>query len=288
MTDKDMVQALKTILGRPTRYSNQYPYNVGYYDGQYLSFDCWNMVKALVWSRGTVADNWRVGYYEVCDPWTGIGDFNGIQILNACSDVSYDMSNVQAGEYLLYEGNGHAGMYLGDGKVVECTASWGTWKVICTDMDDRGNRSFNGAYEGRWYAHGKLPSVEYSDPEPKPCMPTYSEGEQIMVNRNAHVYGASTYFASWIYEEPMTVFQQVGDRVVFSAKGYIQGAVNAWDTSKYVEEEPWHDELPEDPIEEDPLESEDPVDEGETEHISFWTRLIKAILEVIVSVFKKE
>lgn len=295
MKDSDLIQALRTILGRATRYNNTYPYNLGYYDGSAISFDCWCMVKALVWSGGTIADNWRVGNFAIYNPATGLGDWDGLGILNACQDVSYDMSNVQAGEYLLLEGNGHAGIYMGDGKVAECTASWGTWKVVCSNMDANGNRSYNGAYESRWYAHGKLPSVEYAEIEPTPSMPVFAEGDKVMVTQGAKVYGSESYFAQWIYEKPMTVYQQINDRVVFTYDGYVQGAVSAWSLIPYEEpkeEEPWH---PSDPKPEptEPIEEpSEPTDPSESEEQSVWVKVIKeiimAIANAINSIFKKE
>lgn len=168
MTDKEFLNCLDIILNRDTRYNNHWPYNVGYYDGIFLTFDCWNLVKAIDWSRGAIANNWTVGSYAVYDPSAALGDWTGRQIMDHCSCVSTDMSSILPGEFLLYEGDGHAGVYVGEGHVVECTVSWGVNRVILSDITKNGVRSFRDIKQGRWYQHGRLPFVIYEEPQPEP------------------------------------------------------------------------------------------------------------------------
>ena len=168
MTDKEFLNCLDIILNRDTRYNNKWPYNVGYYDGIFLTFDCWNLVKAIDWSHGSIANNWTVGSYAVYDPSAALGDWTGRQIMDHCSCVSTDMSNILPGEFLLYEGDGHAGVYVGEGHVVECTVSWGVNRVILSDISKNGVRSFKDIKQGRWYQHGRLPFVIYEEPQPEP------------------------------------------------------------------------------------------------------------------------
>ena len=293
MKHEDFIQSLRTILARKTSYRNVYPYNLGYYDGSSLSFDCWNLVKAICWSNGTIADNWRVGNYAIMTP-SELGDWNGRQILDHCSDVSSDMAHIQAGEYLLYEGDSHAGIYFGDGKVVECTVGWGQNGVILSDIDDYGRSFFKGVQRGRWYRHGKLPFVKYPSKE----YPTFEQGQSIKIRKNAKVYGMNIYFADFVYDMVLTVKRQDGEKVVaYKGDDWYIGDVSAWDVIPYEEPsepEPLHPAQPEPEPEPEPApepqpqpEPEDPPEE-EPEHISFLTRLIKAFLEVIRDVFKKK
>lgn len=168
MTDQEFLTCLDTILNRDTRYNNHWPYNVGYYDGIFLSFDCWNLVKAIDWSNGTISDNWTVGNYAVYNPSAALGDWTGREIMDHCLQVSTDMNNIIPGEFLLYEGDGHAGVYVGGGNVVECTVSWGVNRVILSQIGKNGKRSFRDIAQGRWYQHGRLPFVTYKEPEPQP------------------------------------------------------------------------------------------------------------------------
>lgn len=278
MTDKDFLQSLRTILNRPTSYNNVYPYNVGYYNGYTLSFDCWNLVKAICWTNGAIADNWIVGNYAICTyPATPLGDWNGKQILDACTDVSGDMAHIQDGEYLLYEGDSHAGVYFGDGKVAECTVGWGQNGVILSDIDEYGRSFFNGVQRGRWYRHGKLPFVEYSSEE----YPVFNVGDEVMIVQGAKVYGTNVYFASWVYETPLIVTEQTGDRVVVCDDEYVIGAVNANDLLPYVEqkpEEPFHPGQPKPP--------EDDLDKEVGWFGKFIIGLIKGLLTTITDIFK--
>lgn len=168
MKDKEFIECLDTILNRDTRYNNHWPYNVGYYDGIFLTFDCWNLVKAIDWSNGAIANNWTVGNYAVYNPSAALGDWTGRQIMDHCDKVSTNMSSILPGEFLLYEGDGHAGVYVGDGHVVECTVSWGVNRVILSDISKNGVRSFRDIKQGRWYQHGRLPFVDYEEPQPDP------------------------------------------------------------------------------------------------------------------------
>ena len=54
MTSAEFVQKLKNIVNRANYYYNVYPYNMGYYNGYAISFDCWNLVKSLLAEYGTV------------------------------------------------------------------------------------------------------------------------------------------------------------------------------------------------------------------------------------------
>ena len=60
---------------------------------------------------------------------------------------------------------GHAGVYLGNGKVFECTTGWGTRRCIISEIDKYGNRIYNGVKNVPWTWHGKLIYIDYSDQE---------------------------------------------------------------------------------------------------------------------------
>lgn len=270
MTDKKLIEVLDKILARKTGYDNRYPYNVGYYDGIKQTYDCYCLVKAIAWSDGTCADFWRVGQYAIYNPSSGMGDWTGGQILAHCTDVSSDMSNIQPGEFLFYEGGGHAGIYYGDRKVAEATP----WKKNCvflTDIGPNGERTYEGDRYGRWAQHGKLPFVEYSEPYSK-----YNVGDMVTIIQGAKVYGTDIYFASWVYGIPLTVSEQKGDRVVVNNGDYCIGAVSANDLLPYVPE------IKPDPPEEDDLDKE----------VGWFSKFvivfIKGLLNAVLDIFKKE
>jgi hypothetical protein len=67
--------------------------------------------------------------------------------------------------------DGHVGIYIGNGQVVEATAAW-EHKVQISQVGSDGKRSKNGVVRGYWKEHGKLEYIDYSDvpqpPKPEP------------------------------------------------------------------------------------------------------------------------
>lgn len=162
MTLEKFKQAMKKLVDRPASlYSNEFPYNCCYYDGTYIYADCNNVIKSICWSDGKCADNYEVGKYYY-SPNSTMGDWTGQQILDHCTEVSGDFSNVQDGEFL-YMWNGgdwHCGVYYGNGVVFESTPLWENG-IQWSQIDAYGNRMYGGKSYGRWEKHGKLWWVEY-------------------------------------------------------------------------------------------------------------------------------
>ena len=124
--------------------------------------DCVVSIKGLLW--GFKADKNKAhggGVYLS----NGVADFTPDSGLDYCSGVSTDFSNLVPGEYLCMKGTGHshAGVYIGNGKVFECTVAWGVNRCVISDIDRNGNRSYNGVRSLRWTYHGKLGYIDYSD-----------------------------------------------------------------------------------------------------------------------------
>lgn len=116
---RPLFNACDTIMGRANEYGTPYPYNLGYYDGYKITFDCHNTFKAIAWTNGEIANNYTVGTCAQYNPASGVRDWTTREMLDHCSDVSYDMSNIMPGEYLWMEG--HGAMYYGNGLVCETT-----------------------------------------------------------------------------------------------------------------------------------------------------------------------
>jgi len=173
---KDFISKLRLAHDVPNYYCNKFPKNCGYYDGSKFSFDCWNLVKAIL---GGWTDNRTVGYY-VSPKDFPTGDCDGYHLLQKCTGISKDFSKLsQPGTYLYLSTSPHAGVYLGDFvqdgytfNVVECTGAWES-KVQYTYVDKNGGRYL---YKGgpkstySWTDYGLLtPYVDYNEvPEPTP------------------------------------------------------------------------------------------------------------------------
>ncbi len=161
MTADEFIECLKTASARKNKYNNQYPYNLGYYNGSEISWDCWNLGKSIIWTNGAIVNNYTVGTYAKVDTSCGLGDWDGLTIVQQAPNFSNDFSNLVPGEWLYL--NGHTGYYIGNGQVIECTGgSWGIYGITYSQIDGNGNRSRNGKAEGKWLYHGMVPWLDYT------------------------------------------------------------------------------------------------------------------------------
>lgn len=160
MTAEEFIDCLWTAYNRPNYYYNSFPYNLGYYDGSRISFDCWNLGKAIIWSKGAIVNNYTKGTYAPMDSSCGLGDWDGLTIVRQDPNCNGDFSELVPGEWLYMDN--HTGYYVGDGQVIECTAGWNVWAITVSQIDRYGNRSRNGVGGGSWKLHGKVPWLDYS------------------------------------------------------------------------------------------------------------------------------
>ena len=160
MTADEFVDCLWTAYNRPNVYKNVFPYNLGYYDGSVIYFDCWNLGKAIIWTKGDIVNNYTVGHHATMDTSCGLGDWDGLSIVMEAPNFGSDFSDLVPGEWLYKEN--HTGYYVGNGQVIECTAGWNVWGITISQIDQYGNRSRNGVSGGRWLYHGMVPWLDYN------------------------------------------------------------------------------------------------------------------------------
>ena len=131
--------------------------------------DCVISIKSLLWGFRADKNLYHGGAVYKAN---GVADFTCNGALDYCTGVSTNFNNLVAGEYLCMKGTSanHSGIYLGNGKVFECTTGWGTRKCIISDIDSNGNRSLNGVKNLRWTYHGKLNYIDYNE-QPVPTDP---------------------------------------------------------------------------------------------------------------------
>ena len=152
-----------------------------------FGFDCICLIKGILW--GWSGDK-NLIYGGAVYKSNDVPDFGTESLMKYCTDVSDDFSNIEIGEVLYLKG--HAGIYKGDGKVVEATPSWEN-KVQITNLKDR-----------KWLKHGKLNFVDYTklepmeptpvEPtpvEPTPVVPKFKVGDRVKIvgAGNANSYG---------------------------------------------------------------------------------------------------
>lgn len=172
-TSKEFISKLKWLVEKVPNY---------YYSGkEWLDYnksngkfrmDCVLSVKGILWGFNANKNKSRGGAVYCSN---GVNDFSCNGALTYCNDVSTNFNNLTKGEYLCMKGTNynHTGIYLGDGKVFECTTSWGTKKCIISDIDKNGTRTYNGkkSKANKWTYHGKLKWIDYSN-EPTPLNQT--------------------------------------------------------------------------------------------------------------------
>ena len=124
-----------------------------------FGFDCVCLIKGILWGwKGDTSATYGGAKYAS----NGVPDFGADSMLNYCSGVSTNFKNIQVGEVVWLKG--HAGIYIGDGLVAECSPRWKN-KVQITACANVGKKE---GYNSRtWTKHGKLRFVDYSS-EPKP------------------------------------------------------------------------------------------------------------------------
>lgn len=132
-----------------------------FYNGKWR-MDCVVSIKGLLWGfRADKSKTHGGGVYLS----NGVADFSANEGINYCSDVSTNFNHIEVGEYLCMKGTkySHCGIYLGNGKVFECTTGWNARKCIISNIDRNGGRSLNGIPNLTWTYHGKLRYIDYGE-----------------------------------------------------------------------------------------------------------------------------
>lgn len=181
----------------------------------YYLFDCSGLVKGIGW-----------GFPNVVYGSNDVPDHNDAGFWNDCGNTqSTDWTNIEVGELLHM--NGHVGIYIGDGKGVECTPGFGglTPGLKITAVGNIGK--INGFPTRTWTGHGKLPWIEYVNssapssptpvepytPNPTPPMPSVPTVTDELTKFSVKIFPSSYVF---------------GDK--------IEGMATEWDSTKTEQE----------------------------------------------------
>ena len=117
------------------------------------------MIKGILWGFNF---NKSASHGGAIYGSNGVYDDTADNIINRCTNVSRDFSNIEIGGLLHM--SGHVGIYIRNGQVVESTAWYG--KTIISNVDSNGRRSKDGNNGGYWEEHGKLQYIDYSTIKP--------------------------------------------------------------------------------------------------------------------------
>ena len=140
-------------FGAPATKKNRERYKVPNANPQDFLWDCSGFAyKSLPWGwNGDKTKAYGGAIYKK------IPELETNNILTICSDVSNDFNNILISEVLYMQG--HVGIYIGDGKAIECTSKWSNG-ILISDVDN----IFKGTnrYHRKWLKHGRLPFIDYS------------------------------------------------------------------------------------------------------------------------------
>ena len=143
-------------------------------------FDCVCLIKGVLWGWSGNENHIYGGANYASN---GVPDVDANTFFNKCIDKNNkNWQDMIPGEAVWCQG--HIGVYVGDGLVVECTPSWAN-KVQITYVGNIGSKS---GYKSRtWTKHGKIPWVDYSDVEIEPIIDMdLSIGDIVMFSGNKH------------------------------------------------------------------------------------------------------
>lgn len=118
----------------------------------YFAFDCVGLIKGILWGWIGNAEAYGGAKYTA----NQVPDVDANVMIKMCNEVSMDFKGIEPGEAVWLKG--HIGIYIGDGKVVECTPSFKDGVQI-TALANLGE--IKGLSSREWTSHGKLPWVNY-------------------------------------------------------------------------------------------------------------------------------
>ena len=108
------------------------------------AFDCVNMIKGILWGWNGDCSKSNGGAVYASN---NVPDVSANEMINLCKNVTSNFNSIEIGEAVWM--NGHIGIYIGNGEVIECTPAWKN-KVQITKLSQR-----------KWLKHGKLPYITY-------------------------------------------------------------------------------------------------------------------------------
>ena len=149
------IEKLKHIESLPTTYYSVAGGDWARWNGSSWNFDCVILIKAILWGwNGNKIHSHGGALYGS----NGVYDDTADGLINRCKEVSSDFTKIAPGEVVWLDG--HVGVYIGNGEVIECTGAWER-KVLRSKIGSKGERTRNGKQVYAWKKHGKLPYIEY-------------------------------------------------------------------------------------------------------------------------------
>ena len=124
-----------------------------------FGFDCVCLVKGILWGfTGNESKEYGGAVYES----NNVGDITIAAFKKSCSDLSTDFTkDPEAGE-LLFLGNSHIGISIGNGEVIESTPAW-RCGVQRTLLPSRNTTNYEKLPVRKWDMHGHSSYIDFDD-----------------------------------------------------------------------------------------------------------------------------
>ena len=119
-----------------------------------FGFDCVNLIKGILWGwNGDTSRSYGGAVYKSND----VPDLGADSFFRLCPVIHMDFSGIVPGAAVWM--HGHIGVYVGSGKVIECSPRWANC-VQVTHLANTGNTMGNSRM---WTAWGLIPFVDYDE-----------------------------------------------------------------------------------------------------------------------------
>ena len=157
-TDKMIQRA--TTQGSNAKINRQWLSQANAIKDKGFLFDCVGLIKGILWGWSGDMGRTYGGAGYACN---GVPDYDAKKMIDCCREVSTDFSTIVPAEAVWMDG--HIGVYVGGGVVVECTPKWrgGVQWSTCANVSPALVPGTAGSRT--WTKHGKLPWVEYAEQE---------------------------------------------------------------------------------------------------------------------------
>lgn len=160
-TDKMIARA--TTQGGSAKANRQWLSQANAIKDKGFLFDCVGLIKGILWGWSGDLSRTYGGAGYACN---GVPDYDAKKMIDCCREVSTDFSTIVPGEAVWMDG--HIGVYVGGGVVVEATPKWQGGVQCSTLANTAGAQKLPGTVGSRtWTKHGKLPWVDYAAQENK-------------------------------------------------------------------------------------------------------------------------
>lgn len=198
MTNYDLINRMKELLNEPNYYGSGGNSWSSFINGGWY-VDCTCSIKAILWGGRFIPEN-RGKPHAGCNYGSnGVPDFTPSSCVAWTNATKGNFKTLTPGEILLMTSHGHAGLYIGNGQVIEVTPAWTGGNPGCqiSQIGVNGERIKNGRQVLSWEYHGKIPVIDYvkptpkPEPKPEPSVPTpkYKVGDKVIID--GQLYGNS-------------------------------------------------------------------------------------------------